>query len=328
MKTTIINTPLNLAHTPTPIHRLNRISDKWNGDLWIKRDDMTGSVLTGNKVRKLEYLLADAQAEKADTIITCGGIQSNHCRATAFACAQIGFKCILILRSSSPAEMEGNLLLNHLAGAELHFVSNEQYYSDLTGIFNKLATEVKSNGGKAYVIPEGGSNGIGAWGYVEALREIRKQCYDLRLKPNRIVCATGSGGTHAGLLAGALLENWDVEIVSVSVCYDKDETAGIILGIVNSMIDKFNLNICVSKSMIKVIDGYIGEGYAKANKDVLDVIKEVAQNEGIVVDPVYTGKAVLGLKSELLKGELEGTTLFLHTGGVFGLFSFREKLAS
>jgi len=316
--------PLNLAHTPTPIHRLNRISERWNGEIWIKRDDMTGAGLAGNKVRKLEYLLADAQAGKADTVITCGGVQSNHCRATALACAGLGLHCELLLRGDPPSEIEGNLLLDHLSGAGLHFIPGERYYDNLSGELARLATEVKARGGSPYIIPEGGSNAVGAWGYVEALRETRRQCRGLGLDPVRIVCATGSGGTHAGLLVGARLEGWDVEVVSITVSYDHDETVLRILEIADSMIDRYRLNIRVVRGDIHVIDDYIGDGYAKAGRDVLDVIAEMASCEGVVVDPVYTGKAALGIRGELAKDGMEGATLFWHTGGIYGLFAFRD----
>lgn len=316
---------LKLAVKPTPLQRLNRLSERWSGDIWIKRDDLTGSGLTGNKVRKLEYLLADAMDKDADTIITCGGVQSNHCRAAALSAAKVGLKSILLLRGDRPHDLDGNLLLDHLAGADLRFISTEKYRGDLPGELNRLASEVNRTGGKAYIIPEGGSNSVGSWGYAEALREAYRQCHELRIVPRRIICATGSGGTHAGLLVGTLLENWDVEIVSITVSYDLEETTQIILSIIDSMIDLHKLNIRVSKGDIRVIDGYIGEGYAKAGAEVLDVISEVARYEGIITDPVYTGKGMTALKSELAKGEMDGTTLFWHTGGVFGLFPFKDQ---
>lgn len=317
--------PLKLANTPTPLYRLNRISELWGGDIWIKRDDLSGTGLSGNKVRKLEYLLADAIDKKADTIITCGGIQSNHCRATALAAVRNGFKCKLLLRGEKPDEIDGNLLLDILSGAEIYFISEDRYCSSLDSELNNLASEVNSSGGKAYIIPEGGSNPIGAWGYVQALSELRQQCYDSKVKPKRIICATGSGGTHAGLLVGTMIEKWDVEIVSVTVGYDKEETVIRILEIVNGMIDIYKLNIIISRSNIKVIDEYLGEGYAKAGNEVIEVISEMARNEGIIVDPVYTGKAATAVKCETAKSMMEGTTIFWHTGGIFGLFPFKSR---
>ena len=319
--------PLRLAHLPTPLQKLEKISGLWGGDVWIKRDDLTGSGLSGNKVRKLECLLSEVLSEGSDTVISCGGLQSNHCRATALASTRMGLKCRLVLRGEQPDEIDGNLLLDRLAGAEVLFVSNEEYYSNLDGICNRMVTEIKKAGGKAYIVPEGGSNAVGAWGYVEALRELRKQCFDIRLKPDRIVCATGSGGTHAGLLAGTLIEGWDVDIVSISVCYDREETVSRILEIVNSMIDRFALDVRVHRGAVQVLDGYIGAGYAKADASVFQTISEMARTEGILVDPVYTGKAALAIKNELAKGNMQGTTIFCHTGGMFGLFPFRKSLA-
>ncbi|MCF7810618.1 D-cysteine desulfhydrase family protein [bacterium] len=317
--------PLKLANTPTPFYRLSRISELWNGNIWIKRDDLSGTGLSGNKVRKLEYLLADAIDKKADTIITCGGVQSNHCRATALASVRIGLKCTLLLRGEKPAVIDGNLLFDMLSGADIHFISEDRYNSNLDQELNNLASEVNVSKGKAYIIPEGGSNPVGAWGYVQALSELRQQCFEQNVKPNRIICATGSGGTHAGLLSGALIENWDVDIVSVTVGYDREETVNRIMEIINGMIDIYKLNIRIRKSDIKVIEGYLGEGYAKAGNEVIDVISEMARNEGVIVDPVYAGKAATAIKYETAKGMMKGTTVFWHTGGIFGLFPFKNR---
>ena len=319
---------VQLANIPSPLHRLDKLSELWQSDIWIKRDDLTGSGLTGNKVRKLEFLLADALENGADTVITAGGIQSNHCRATAIACARLGFKCRLLLRGDQPPDYDGNLMLDKLAGARMHFVPETRYYSDLPAEFNRIAEDVRNEGGKAYLIPEGGSNAVGAWGYVEALRELQKQCLSSNVFPDRIICATGSGGTHAGLMIGTLLEKWNVEIDSVSVCYDSDETTRRVQEIIDNSIDRHKLDIQVRRQDIKVIDGYIGEGYAKAGREVFNVITEVVRNEGIFLDPVYTGKAMLAVKEETLKGMMKGTTLFWHTGGLFGLFPFRNQLFS
>jgi len=316
--------PLPLANLPTPLHRLDRLSARWKGDIWIKRDDLTGSGLTGNKVRKLEYLLSEAREKKADTIITCGGVQSNHCRATALACAKYGFRCLLLLRGERPSGLDSNLMLDILAGAEPRFIPDDRYHADLPGELSHLAAEVKSGGGSPYIIPEGGSNPVGAWSYVEALREVHGQCAKLGCCPERILCANGSGGTHAGLLLGALIEGWNVKIISATVCYSTAETVARVAEIIDGMIDRYNLDCRYKMSDIRVIDDYLGEGYAKPDRDVFDVIAEVARCEGIILDPVYTGKAARAVKCELAKGSFKDTTLFWHTGGVFGLFPFRD----
>ena len=337
-KKNIIKKTIRLAHIPTPLHRLDRLSDSWGGDIWIKRDDLTGSGLSGNKVRKLEYLLSDAVLSGADTIITCGGAQSNHCRATALASARLGFRCLLLLRiqsSSSPTlcpsgesrnpSLDGNILLDRLAGAEIHYIAEEEYSNNLQERLADLASMVVQQGGNPYIVTEGGSDPVGAWGYVEAAEEAMQQCHRDGIIPKRIICATGSGGTHAGLWIGTHLYGWNVEVISVSVCYDAQETALRIGNVINGMIDRYGLNIRFSVNDITVWDGYRGPGYAKAGRDELEVIAETARTEGILVDPVYTGKAVRGMKLELGKGNLDGTTLFWHTGGVFGLFPFRKE---
>ncbi len=282
--------------------------------------------MTGNKVRKLEYLIADADSLGADTLITCGGIQSNHCRATSLAAARLGYKCILLLRGDRPDDLDGNLLLDRLAGADLRFVSKQEYTARLPELMQNLAGEVTAGGGTPYLIAEGGSDPVGAQGYVEALKELKSQCDEVGLSPRRIVIATGSGGTHAGLYAGKELLKWDVEIVSAAICYTREETARRISAIVSGMNERSGYNIPAETSRIKVLDGYIGPGYAKAHEPVFETIVEVASAEGVLVDPVYTGKASWCVKSETQAGRFDGTTVFCHTGGVFGLFPFKEGL--
>ncbi len=287
---------------------------------------MTGSGLSGNKIRKLEHLIADAKRVGADTLITCGGVQSNHCRATSIAAARVGMECRLLLRGDEPPELDGNLLLDRLSGAIPEFVSEDRYHAGLESELNRIADDVKSKAGSPYIIPEGGSNHIGAWGYVEAAKEAFRQCEKLGFEPDRVVCATGSGGTHAGLLVGARLLDWQTEITSIAVCYDKDETINRISSIVNDTIDKRGLDFSIEPEDVKVIQGYIGPGYAQANPEIYKTIVEVARKEGVLIDPVYTGKAVWAIKEETLAGRMTGKTLFWHTGGMFGIFPFRDGL--
>ncbi len=294
--------------------------------MWIKRDDLTGSGLTGNKVRKLERLIVDARKKGADTLVTCGGVQSNHCRATALSAARVGMGCRLLLRGEPPPELDGNLLLDRIAGAKLEFISPERYYVDLQGELERVADQVTVEGGKPYIIPEGGSNAIGAWGYVEAAGEAFDQCRMIGVQPKRIIIAAGSGGTHAGLWIGAKLRGWECDIVSVTVCYDLVKVTGIIYKIISDMIKTYELDLECSPQDVIVLDKYRGPGYAEAGPEIYRAIIEVARAEGVVTDPVYTGKAAWGMLEELKAGRLTGTTLFWHTGGIFGLFPLRGEI--
>lgn len=283
--------------------------------------------MTGNKVRKLEYLIADAERKGADTLITCGGVQSNHCRATALAAARFGYKCVLILRGDRPRELDGNLLLDRLAGAEVRFVSEAEYMARIRDILNEVAGEIRSSGAKPYIIPEGGSDPVGALGYVDAFREFAVQCGELGIAPSRIVHATGSGGTHAGLYAGTQLDGSRVEVISTAICYDSAETCRRVSVILDGMNRVHNFTLPSDPRQLSALDQYIGPGYAKAGPEVFEIIAEVASSEGVICDPVYTGKAALAIREEVKSGRFPGITVFWHTGGVFGLFPFRQGLA-
>lgn len=309
------------------MHKLVKLSELWQGEIWIKRDDLTESGLSGNKVRKLEYLLSDALRKGADMLISCGGIQSNHCRATALVAARFGMHCRLLLRGDQPPEIDGNLLLNHLAGARIDYIDSDSYNRNLASHLERMAEEAIKEGYKPYIISEGGSNYIGARGYREAIGEIKLQCDKSDISLSRIVCATGSGGTHAGLWLGALLDNWQVDVVSVAVCYSVDETIHRIKLIIDESIERFDLNIQYKDDDIKVLDGYIGKGYAMADDNIFNTMVEVTRSEGLLVDPVYTGKAIHAVKSELKAGRFSGVTMFWHTGGVYGIFPFRKQLS-
>lgn len=298
----------------------------WGREIWIKRDDLTGSGLSGNKVRKLEFLISDALNKGTDTLVTCGYVQSNHCRATVLAARQNNFKCSLLLRGEQPYLIDGNLLINSLAGAGLNFISEKKYYADINLELIKLAEKVKEEGGIPYIIPEGGSNAIGAWGFVKALSELKAQCKMEGISPRRIICATGSAGTHAGLLAGAYLEKWDVDIISVAVAYNEKETKDRIFKIVKDIDRLADAKIKLNEDDVHVIDQFIGQGYAKAGDPEFEVMSEVASLEGILLDPVYTGKAIRALKDKNICEDFKGISVFWHTGGMFGIFPFRESI--
>jgi D-cysteine desulfhydrase len=312
------------------------LSERFGVEIYAKRDDLTGADLTGNKVRKLEFLLADAIASGADTVITCGAAQSNHARATAIAAAKLGLKARLLLRTRQPANpppFEGNILLNRLVGAEIIWITFEEY-GHRSEILARHAESVEESGGTPYVIPEGGSNGLGAWGYVRVVEELAQQLEALpggTEKPTTIIHATGSGGTTAGLVLGVLLLGLNARVVGINVCNDRDYFMQVVGDICESAIATYQLNLPFSRqSDIEIVDGYVGRGYGKSSPQELSLLVDVARTEGLFLDPVYTGKAFFGMTQEL-KGDSRSfgeRIVFVHTGGIFGLFSMADQVVS
>jgi D-cysteine desulfhydrase len=322
---------LKLAHTPTPIQQLGNLSlvDS-STNIFIKRDDLTGSSLSGNKVRKLEFLVAEAQTQGADTLITCGGIQSNHARATAVAAAQLGMRSHLVLRGDSNSELEGNLLLDRMLGSEITFVTKEQYSTQRAEIMQNIVNDLSKEGRKGYIIPEGGSNALGAWGYISATEEIVKQLAAEKVKIDAIVAATGSGGTLAGLILGKTLFNQIYDVIGINVCDDAQYFKTEINNIFQDFQQRFKLPLNLSADDVKIIEGYVGEGYSISTRDELVKIQQVAQQTGIILDPTYTGKGFIGLLDQIKQQRFvkNANILFLHSGGIFGLFPKKNQLAS
>jgi D-cysteine desulfhydrase len=318
---------IEVAMKPTPIQKLRGFPQlPSNFEIFIKRDDLTGFSLSGNKVRKLEFLLADALRKKADALITCGGFQSNHARATAILGAQYGLKTYLVLFGDGEPQLNGNLFLNKLVGADIRYISEDQF-KHVDSIMSELASELKASGKKPYIIPEGASNQLGVWGYIKACVEMKKQLEKMNQKVNEIVTAVGSGGTYAGLWSGSKMLKWDVKIYGINVKDTAEIFVDRIYNLIKDTKKKFHLDITLRKEEIRIIDGYVGIGYAKSRKEELDLIKTVAENTGIILDPVYTGKAMYGLLEEIRKDRFSprDKILFLHTGGGFGLFPVKEK---
>lgn len=323
---------LQLAQLPTPLQFMPRITEQFSKpyggpNIWIKRDDMTGSAVSGNKIRKLEFTLAKAIDEECDTIITAGGVQSNHCRTTAILCAQLGLKCHLILRGEAE-HPDGNLLLDTLVGAEISYYSNREYCVREQEIFAELQASYAEQGKKAYVIPIGASDGVGLWGYIAASEELNKNFIESRIHPEHIVCATGSGGTHAGLILGTELYDMDCQVWGVNVCdnaaYFKAKNQQDFEHWQSLYMPDFPIEILESN----IIEGYVGAGYAQCSDEVFQCIAETARLEGVILDPVYTGKAFYGLLQEIKKGRFAGTNdlVFIHTGGLFGLYAQKDAL--
>lgn len=313
---------VHLAHVPTPIEHLPRLSSLLEGpDIYIKRDDLTGIELTGNKVRKLEFVLAEALDQGCDTVITCGGVQSNHARATAAAAAKLGLRTHLVLRDGGPGDLDGNLFLDRLLGAEVTYITPAEY-QQVDRRMEEIAQKLRGDGGNPYVIPEGASNALGCLGYVHAAEELASQLRDLSLRIDHLVLAVGSGGTHAGLLIGKYLYDLPMEIHGFNVCDDEAYFVRRIGEILEEARSRFQLDFAFERRHIHIIDGYVGKGYGLSRQEEIDAIKRVAHSEGIILDPVYTGKAMYGLADQIRKKRFKAgeKVLFLHTGGVFGLF--------
>lgn len=319
---------VDLARLPTPLQYLERASSRWGRGhrLWVKRDDLTGCVLSGNKVRKLEFIAAHALDSGCDTLITCGGLQSNHCRATAFVGARLGLKVHLLLRGESPAEADGNLLLDQLAGAEVSCYPPRRYFQEIDELFSRWQAHYADQGRKALAIPTGGSDGIGVWGYIAACGELAADFERSGIERAHIVTATGSGGTQAGLTLGAALYRLPATVWGVNVCDDEQY----FLNKVRADAADWNTRYPDSPAVAvepRVLDGYVGEGYGVASDEVFHLIAELSRLEGLVLDPVYTGKAFQGLLAEIAAGRFEGCRdiVFVHTGGIFGLFPQRSR---
>ena len=322
---------LPLARAGTPLVPLPRTSAALGVEVLVKRDDLTGAELSGNKVRKLEFLFAEAADQGADTVITCGGEQSNHARATALAAARLGFRCRLVLRTDDPASPPaptGNILLDRLAGAELHWIARSAW-PDREAIMAAQAAAVRAAGGTPYVIPEGGSNATGSWGYVACAQELADDLATLPAKPTTIVYACGSGGTGAGLVLGARLVGLDARVCGVNVCDDRDYFVRAITRIAGDMTDRWSLPVRLAPGDVEIADGHVGRGYAKSRPEELATIRDVCRRDGLVLDPVYTGKAFHGVVTELARDprRFGERIVFVHTGGIFGLFPAAAELA-
>jgi D-cysteine desulfhydrase family pyridoxal phosphate-dependent enzyme len=289
--------------------------------LWIKRDDLTGLAFGGNKTRKLEFLLAEAQAHGARTLITRGAIQSNHCRQTAAAAANQGFECILVLTGSPPKTAVGNTLLDQLLGAEVKWTEGE----DPDEILDRTFEAAWSDGRRPYLIPYGGSNPIGAASYAAAMGEFMYQ----NTPVDRIVFATSSGGTQAGLLVGAYLYHFPGLISGISVDPPAKTLVPKIASLATETAELLGQSKTFSEKQVDVNDSYLGEGYAVMGKLEKKALGMFARLEGLFLDPVYTGRAAGGMVNLIRSGEINSNerVLFWHTGGTPALFAYAEELS-
>lgn len=319
---------ISLANLPTKIEKLEQLSKELNHDIYIKRDDQTGLELSGNKIRKLEFAVKEALDKGCDYLITCGGIQSNHARATATVAAKLGLGAYLVLRGSEDNELEGNYFLDKLLGAKIRFVTSEEYSNNRMDIMEEIKNKLEKEGHKAYIIPEGASNGIGSLGYCKAMEEILRQEEELGVKFDAIAVAVGSGGTYAGLYYANHMNKNDSVIYGINVCNDADYFKGRVLELLKEISTYTGEEVHVNKEDIDIVDGYVGKGYALSRQEEIDFIHKLAKEEGIILDPVYTGKAMYGLVEEIKKGRFDKhkSILFIHTGGIFGWNSFARSM--
>ncbi len=318
---------LDLALTPTPILKLERLSARFGIDLWVKRDDLTGLLETGNKVRKLEFLVGEALQQGADTLITCGTLQSNCCRAVSAVAARLGLKAILAVKGEKPSMYDGNLLLDKLLGAEVVYCSDREF-ERIDQVFARLITEVRAGGGSPYVIPESGATEVGALGYLACANELAEQIRHGAPAFDTVVITTFSGGSQAGLLMGKQLSGLSAEIVGIPVAYPAARVRDYIALTIRQAAARFELAVEPPKT-VHLLDGYQGLGRGQIREEELSTIISLAREEGILLDPIYTGKAFLGLLDHFRRDpkEFGSRVCFIHTGGIFSLFPFREPLS-
>lgn len=315
---------VKLIYHETPIYKLERISKKYGVEIFIKRDDLTGMELSGNKVRKLEYVLKDAMDNNSEVIITAGAVQSNHARATAIACRKLGLEPHLLLRGKEPSAAVGNLLLDKIVNSQIEYLDPSEF-TDIQVYAENVIKQYSNIGKKAYWIPIGASNGIGNLGYINAYNEIIAQTIKDKIDLTAIICTVGSGGTYSGLAIGSACHSINVPIYGYSVggtskfFYDKCNQ------IIQETLELVNCHKHLDLKL-DISDAYQGPGYAIPYPEVIETIKEVALLEGIILDPVYTGKAFHGLLSDIKLGKFtdKDKILFIHTGGHFGLEPFES----
>lgn len=320
---------VRLGHLPTPLEPMDRLSEILGGPrLWVKRDDCTGLSSGGNKTRKLEYLMADALHEGADTIITQGATQSNHARQTAAAAAKLGMNCHILLEdrtgSNDPSyNLNGNVLLDRLHGAT---VSKRAGGSDMAAEMEMLADRLRADGDKCYVIPGGGSNPIGALGYVNCARELVEQAAETGLTIDALVHATGSSGTQAGLVAGLAAIKSDIDLLGIGVRAPQEKQEQMVFDLAVKTAAYLNTGVTIARDAVRANCDYVGPGYGLPTEGMRKAVRLLAETEGLLFDPVYSGKGLDGLIDLLGKGRFEGmeNVVFLHTGGSAALFGYPD----
>ncbi|MEM6276414.1 MAG: D-cysteine desulfhydrase [Pseudomonadota bacterium] len=318
-----------LGHFPTPLEPMDRLSEHLGGPrIWVKRDDCTGLSTGGNKTRKLEFLMADAQKAGADVMITQGATQSNHARQTAAAAAKLGMACEILLEDRTGSNddnyiLSGNVLLDRLHGAP---VAKRPGGADMQAEMEARAEELLTQGKTPYIIPGGGSNAIGALGYVNCARELSDQAAELGLRVDALVHATGSSGTQAGLVAGLAALQSDIHLLGVGVRAPQEKQEQMVFDLAKKTAAHLGLSTEIPRASVRADCNYVGPGYGLPTDGMVEAIKLLARTEGLLFDPVYSGKGLDGLISLVRKGYFDGmeNVVFLHTGGSAALFGYPE----
>lgn len=316
---------------PTPLEKLPRLSEALGGpEIWIKRDDLLGLAAGGNKTRKLEFLVADALTQSCDTLITVGAPQSNHCRLTLAAAAKEGLKCRLVLEQRVPgsydAKASGNNFLYQLIGAETVTVVNAG--DDLDGAMRKIAAELETQGRKGYIIPGGGSNALGALGYVSCAHEVAAQSFDMGLTFDHIVVPSGSCGTHSGFLVGMQSVHFDAPVTGINVRRPRAEQEGNLMKLAVATAELLEI-APPKREQVVALDEWVGPGYSLPSPEMIEAVQMLARLEGVLLDPVYSGKAMAGLIGLARRGHFKRgeRVMFLHTGGAPALYAYQNILA-
>jgi len=322
---------VTISHSPTPLEAMPQLSKLLKRNVFVKRDDCTGLAGGGNKTRKLEYLVAAALTAKADTLVTVGGIQSNHARQTAAAAAKFGLKCELVLEDvqgtpKSDYYQNGNILLNNLLAATIHRLPEGTNCSDYV---DNLMISLIKKGKSPYFIPMGGSNEIGSLGYVHCAQEIINQLKEQKTTIDHIVLATGSAGTQAGLLAGFILAGIDIPVLGICVSRPAQEQVNIVTALLEKTLALLDVDPELAKNRVFANGNYYGEGYGIPTDEMVEAVRLCAQHEGLILDPVYTGKGMSGLIDLCRTNTFneKENILFLHTGGSQGMFAYQETFA-
>ena len=322
---------IRCAHLPTPLEPMPRLSEHLGGPrLWIKRDDCTGLATGGNKARKLEFLIGDALEQGADTVVTQGAVQSNHCRQTAAVAAQQGLGCHLLFESRVPTEdtdyvNSGNVLLDRMLGATTATFPAD---TDMNAEMDRLADSLRTQGRRPYIIPGGGSNPVGATGYVNAAVELLEQCEAQGLNLSHIVHGTGSAGTQAGLVAGLHGSQSPVPVLGIGVRAPQDKQEASVHDLACRTAEYLGVETPLPRDKVVADCNYVGEGYGLPTDSMLEALSLLAKLEGVLLDPVYSGKGMAGLIGKVRQGFFDASTdvVFLHTGGAVALFGYRWAL--